>query len=106
MTATQNDIDLLADIQNWYASECNGDWEHTYGITISNIDNPGWSLKVELIDTYLYKVDFEEVQVQREEEDDWLQCNVKDGEFQGYGGTKNLSDLLRVFLNWAEENQE
>ncbi|HBU98859.1 MAG TPA: hypothetical protein DEF21_13285 [Thalassospira lucentensis] len=29
----------------------NDDWEHTYGIAIGNIDNPGWSLKVEFIGT-------------------------------------------------------
>jgi hypothetical protein len=99
-------MDLLADIQSWYASQCNEDWEHTYGITISNIDNPGWSLKVELKDTYLYEVDFKKVKIQREEENDWIICDVKNGDFQGYGGPRNLGDLLRVFLNWAKENQE
>jgi hypothetical protein len=105
MTTTQNNVDLLAKIQSWYASMCNDDWEHTYGIFISNIDNPGWSLKVELKDTYLYDVEFKKVNVQREDENDWIICNVKDGDFQGYGGPGNLSELLRVFLDWAEENE-
>ena len=46
------------------------------------------------------------LKIQKEEENDWFQCDVKAGEFQGYGGPKNLGDLLRVFLNWAEANQE
>jgi hypothetical protein len=28
----------------WYTKQCNGDWEHSYGIRIDTIDNPGWSL--------------------------------------------------------------
>ena len=47
------DPNLLERLPWWYTSMCNGDWEHTYGVFISNIDNPGWSLKVELKDTYL-----------------------------------------------------
>ena len=105
MTTTQNNIDLLAKIQSWYASMCNDDWEHTYGIFISNIDNPGWSLKVELKDTYLYDVEFKKVHVQRDDKNDWVICSVKDGDFQGYGGPENLGELLRVFLDWAEENE-
>ncbi|MCP4491890.1 MAG: rhodanese-related sulfurtransferase [Gammaproteobacteria bacterium] len=93
---------LLERLQNWYSSMCNGDWEHTYGVFISNIDNPGWSLKIELIDTYLYNKTFDEVKIQREE-DDWLLCKVQDGNFQGYGGPGNLSELIHVFLNWAGE---
>jgi|SRR5690606_9298286 len=94
---------VLARLQRWYALMCNGDWEHTYGIFISNIDNPGWSLKVELIDTYLYEVAFEEMKVERSE-DDWLICKVVSGTFQGFGGVRNLSEILTVFLDWAEEH--
>ena len=83
---------------------CNGDWEHTYGVFITNIDNPGWSLKVELKDTYLYDVQFEEFKVQRDNEDDWVHCKVEAGSFQGFGGPGNLAELLSVFLDWADEN--
>jgi hypothetical protein len=98
----KNCTDLLTRIQRWYAAMCNDDWEHTYGIVISNIDNPGWSLKVELKDTYLYDVEFKKIHIQRENEDDWVVCSVKDGEFQGYGGLENLGELLSIFLDWAD----
>jgi hypothetical protein len=29
-------------IQKWYLEQCNGDWEHSYGIEITTMDNPGW----------------------------------------------------------------
>ena len=43
--------DSLAQLQQWYLSNCNGDWEHTYGVSIGTLDNPGWSLKIELTGT-------------------------------------------------------
>lgn len=52
--------DVLERLERWYAAQCNGDWEHTYGITIETLDNPGWTFKVELRDTYLSGQTFEE----------------------------------------------
>jgi hypothetical protein len=34
-------------LQEWYASVCDGDWEHSYGIRIKTTDNPGWVLVVD-----------------------------------------------------------
>jgi len=99
-----SELNLLKRLQNWYASMCNDDWEHTYGVFISNIDNPGWSLKVELKDTYLYDVKFKDIKIQRDDENDWVLCKVEEGDFQGYGGPENLSELLETFLSWAEGN--
>lgn len=41
------------DLQTWYASQCDGGSEHAFGITIETLDNPGWTLKVQLTDTKL-----------------------------------------------------
>jgi hypothetical protein len=35
------DDDLLKRLQDWYVSQCDGGWEHTYGISIDTLDNPG-----------------------------------------------------------------
>jgi hypothetical protein len=32
----------LNELQVWYGAQCNGSWEHTYGIKIETLDNPGW----------------------------------------------------------------
>ncbi len=37
----------------WYCKHCNGDWEHGTGIHIDTLDNPGWSIKINLEDTEL-----------------------------------------------------
>lgn len=104
MLILKNDLDPLVRLQEWYLSMCNDDWEHTYGVSITNIDNPGWAVKVDLADTYLYDVEFPTVKIQRENEDDWVFCSVKDGQFDACGGPKNLKEILIIFLNWAELN--
>ncbi|GAB3954001.1 immunity 53 family protein [Streptomyces sparsus] len=43
----------LKRLQQWYACNCDGDWEHSYGIQIETIDNPGWMLTVDLERTSL-----------------------------------------------------
>src|SRR5664280_3839686 len=48
----------LQQLQGWYESQCDGDWEHTYGLRIETLDNPGWSLTVDLEDTDLEAKEF------------------------------------------------
>lgn len=35
-------------IQQWYARQCDGDWEHASGIRIESTDNPGWQATIQL----------------------------------------------------------
>ena len=46
-----NDGSSLDFLQQWYAEQCNGDWEHEFGIKIETLDNPGWSLEIDLAKT-------------------------------------------------------
>jgi len=34
-------------ISEWYASKCDGDWEHMYGVRIETTDNPGWLAQID-----------------------------------------------------------
>ena len=94
----------LEKLQEWYSQNCNGDWEHLYGITIENIDNPGWSVKINLAETGLEEVDFPEAKTQRENENDWYYCQKKGSDFLGAGGPFNLTEIVTIFLDWAENN--
>ena len=94
-------MNLLLRLQRWYGSYCDGDWEHTYGITIGTIDNPGWTLSVNIEDTDLEEAVYESVTVERSPED-WYQCFVREKIFEGAGGAGNLTDLISTFLEWAE----
>lgn len=35
----------------WYRSQCDGDWEHEFGVRLATLDNPGWHLEVDLAET-------------------------------------------------------
>jgi hypothetical protein len=75
------DDDLLKRLQHWYVSRCDGGWEHTYGISITTLDNPGWRLRVHLTETNLIERAFEEVIFEGEDENDWYQCRVSNHDF-------------------------
>jgi Immunity protein 53 len=38
----------LALPEAWHASQSNGDWEHSWGVKIDNLDHPGWSISINL----------------------------------------------------------
>ena len=95
----QND-DLLW-LQKWYQSQCNGDWEHERGVKFDTLDNPGWMIRVDLSQTQLQKKPFKEIDLTKNS-NNWLQCNVENNQFQGFGGPLNLGDLIQIFNLWSE----
>ena len=88
-------------LQNWYKSQCNEDWEHSYGIDIKSLDNPGWLIVIDLLETELENYQFDEVLIKRSN-DDWVHCFLEDGKFQGAGGSLNLLEIVNIFRDWVE----
>ena len=89
-------------LQNWYRSQCNEDWEHSFGVKIDTLDNPGWMVKIDLAETTLEQKPFEPLYRGDSDTDaDWIVCKLDAKQFVGYGGASNLSELLRIFLDWA-----
>ena len=91
--------DLITRLQNWYKTNCNGDWEHSYGISLSTLDNPGWTLTIALQETALEKLDFNREYQSEENEHDWYFIRVKDGALDIACGPDNLSQVLQIFLD-------
>jgi hypothetical protein len=87
--------------QEWFASVCDGDWEHSYRIQIGTLDNPGWSVSIPIVETSLENRTFSSIEVELTEQD-WYHCRVEDGMFHGRGGPRNLLNILTCFLEWAE----
>ena len=94
-------MDALVRLQKWYASQCDGHWEHQYGVKIDTLDNPGWTVTVDLEETALEDVRWVGI-VHERSENDWVHCRLKDRQFHGYGGPGNLGEILTIFLDWAE----
>lgn len=88
-------------IQSWYARHCDGDWEHSWGVHIETLDNPGWKVTIHLEGTELEGQDLIQIQIDRTEED-WLYVKVENGVYQGVGGAHNLTEILSTFREWAE----
>lgn len=100
-------MNAIRELQSWFLSQCDRDWEHGYGVKISTLDNPGWSVSIELADTDLEEVEFEEIKRgvgvdAREGDDDWLICKVADQKFEGCGGPETLEEILSIFLRWKD----
>lgn len=95
-------MNLLGELQQWYHSQCNEDWEHQFGITIDTLDNPGWTVTIDLKGTDLEGRSFQTIET-LESEGDWLKCSVTDLKFEGFGGPNQLEQILRVFLKWANQ---
>jgi len=103
VTATADDpAAALTQLQRWYSAQCDGDWEHDLGVRIETLDNPGWMVKINLKDTLLEAVEFSEVR-QIEDDREWLDCRVTDGEFRGAGGPHMLGAILEIFVRWADD---
>ena len=95
-------MESLSTVEDWFSAQCDGDWEHSYGICIETLDNPGWSVKVDLCATPLESKSFNPIVIDRTESD-WLRCQVTAGTFLGAGGPKNLREILSLFTDWMKE---
>jgi len=91
-------MEIIEQIQTWYAAQCNGDWEHQYGISIDTLDNPGWCVEVDLCGTSLENVTFQTYDENKGEED-WIFCEVSGNKFLGRGDPNKLQAILKIFVS-------
>ena len=95
-------MDELQQLQEWFISQCNQDWEHSSGVKIETLDNPGWTLEIDLRETEWSGRMFEPLSRGDSEDGvDWISCKVEQEKFLGAGGANNLTELIRIFLSWA-----
>ncbi len=92
----------LSKLMDWYSAHCDGDWEHSSGVSIETLDNPGWLLKVNLIGTNLADVEMPDWsegcdEDSHTESSPWISCSVQGGEFVGASDPSQLPRLISVF---------
>ncbi len=92
----------LEKLQQWYLSNCNGDWEHSCGVEIGTLDNPGWQVKISLAGTALESKSFVEVD-HRHAQDPylWYRCWREENVWHAAGGPEQLVPILEIFLDWV-----
>ena len=91
----------LAWLMDWYSSHCDGEWEHSFGVQITTLDNPGWHVEIELTDTELQDRPFEKVEHDLKSDVSWWICSVKDTRFDAACGPRDLATVLAIFRQWA-----
>ncbi len=97
-----NEIEWL---QKWYHQNCNGEWEHSYGIEIGTLDNPGWYVNIDLNETQYENLQMEEV-IQEKGDNDWIRCVISDGVFRGAGDSLKYKEILQIFKNVIEKEKQ
>jgi hypothetical protein len=103
--------DNLTWLASWYLAECNDDWEHSYGVKIDTLDNPGWTLVIDLEDTNLERRTFEKVSMGEPASNlsewrrlgSWWVAEVTGGKFQAACGPLDLGNVVGVFRSWVEQ---
>ncbi|KAB1109377.1 hypothetical protein F4V89_27720 [Neorhizobium galegae] len=94
-------MDVLDWFGRWYEAQCDGAWEHGFGASIDTLDNPGWSLKVDLAGTDCDGRALDRISHNYDHPVDWWTCWVEDNVFCGAGGPLHLRSLLEAFRDWA-----
>lgn len=82
----------LSLLQEWYKSQCDGSWEHNFGVKIETLDNPGWYLLIDLEDTSLEDVIVSETV--NTAEHDWYNIQTKDKKLICSSDVNKLEFLL------------
>lgn len=95
-------MNLLKWLEKWYESNCDGDWEHAFGVKIETLDNPGWHLQLDVAETMYEDVIFNDVIVERADSD-WVHCRKKEGCIECAGGPGNLGEILEIIKAWMEK---
>ena len=91
----------LSSLEQWYLARCNGEWEHSYGVKIDTLDNPGWTVRINLHDTKKQNAILERVRIDRSE-NDWLQYWVEKQDFRIACGPTNLTEAIDIFCVWFD----
>ena len=96
-------MSLMKWLEEWYKAQCDGAWEHLCGVKIDTLDNPGWSVTIDIVDTELENKKFDEYSIINNEDEDWIICRVKDGCFYGDGDPSKLEEIILRFKEWVEQ---
>ncbi|MDR1877378.1 MAG: immunity 53 family protein, partial [Flavobacteriaceae bacterium] len=69
---------------------------HSYSIKVGALDNPGWSIEIDLEDTDINFNNIPSTLIEFSEHK-WIAYKVEDRCFQAFGGPLNLNLLIKVF---------
>lgn len=92
----------LTKLQDWYISNCDGDWEHQCGFKLQTLDNPGWAFTVDLDKTHQEYQSFTEQKINYEHDTQWLIVSKKGSKLTGACGPTELETMLTLVTEWLQ----
>ncbi len=90
----------LEALMGWYNANCDGDWEHSYGVKIETTEEGGWLFQADLADT-AYATDDLARRESRRSDADWLVVEIHDGAYRASGGGCSLIDIVAGFVAYV-----
>lgn len=91
-------------LQDWYSSNCDGEWEHENLVKIQSLDNPGWLLEIEILNitsiTPIKKWELFEVS-----EQNWIGYDVEEHKFTASGDSTKLEAMIKIFKILIEKGE-
>jgi hypothetical protein len=97
--------DCLQWLEHWYAGNCNGYWEHSYGPTLCFTNELAWTVEIQLTETEEERKEFKQLRIENGK-NDWLHCYRDNSSFIGCGDVFKLNRILSIFQCWAECESE
>lgn len=105
MSSAPDAADELEWLEQWYASRCDGRWEHDKGVSVETIDNPGWRVMIDIDKERFENGDglLEVVGDPPSEANrfvggpDWMICRTQGARFIGAGDAGKLAAIIRCF---------
>ena len=88
----------------WFARQCDGDWEHDLGIRIQTLDNPGWAVDILIEGTDLEGALVDWVKSE-ESELRWLHWRSTGLMFEARCGPRDLERALATFEAFATQGR-
>lgn len=90
-------------MQNWYHSQCDGEWEYSYLLRIQTLDFPGWSIDID-VETSLAATKFSSISL-HESSSKWMDCWKEDSpsKFKARCSSNRLLEAIGIFHKWAKE---
>lgn len=93
--------DAFGWLQNWYAAQCDGEWEDEFGITIETVDGAGWRVEIDVERTAVEGRDYESTRRQRSDSE-WVNSWLDGGTWQASCGPQSVAEALALFRAWVE----
>lgn len=101
--------DSLANLIGWYTVQCDGVWEHSHGIRIHSLDNPGFIVKVDVGDTRLENTYYQSVDWESSTDlgNEWIACYKTDEKIWiGACSPKQLERVIGLFVEWTVSSEQ